>query len=132
MKNEKKSSALRPEGDLAGREDDLIARSDRDAVRAALSDRVHLHVGMLFSQIMEKGVARYTAEHGDSRQDRKHVMDALYGALGKEFGRTREAVRLYIRCHQRFADSEEFSTLRLSDSNLPPRLNGDQQRSKTI
>ncbi|MEX3935757.1 hypothetical protein AB4Y32_28815 [Paraburkholderia phymatum] len=123
MKNEKKSSALRPEGDLAGREDDLIARSDRDAVRAAFADRCHLHVGMLFSQIMEKAVACYTAKHGDSRENRKHVMDAVYGGLEKEFGRTREAVRLYIRCYQRFADQpEEFSKLTLRDMML--RLSG--------
>jgi hypothetical protein len=125
MKNEKKSSALRPEGDLARREDDLITRSNRDAVRAALADNLsgHLRIGMLFSQIMEKAVARYTAEHGDSRESRKHVMDAIYGDLEKKFGRTRETVRLYIRCYQRFADHpEEFSKLTLRDMVL--RLSG--------
>jgi hypothetical protein len=78
---------------------------------------------MLFSQIMEKAVACHTAKHGDSRHNRKHVMDALYRALEKEFGRTREAVHLYIRCYLRFADHpEEFSKLTLRDMVL--RLSG--------
>jgi len=50
-------------------------------------------------------------------------MDATYGVLEKEFGRTRTAIRLNIRCNQRFSDGAAFSklafrdmVLRLSDS----------------
>jgi len=124
MKNEKKSSALRPEDDLSGREDDLIAPADRDAVRAAVADHAHLHVGMLLSQIIEKAVACYTAKHGDSPENRKRVMDAIEGKLEKEFGRTRAALRLYIRCYQRFADSAEFSRLTFRD--MVSRLSGSK------
>ncbi|BCF95142.1 hypothetical protein [Paraburkholderia largidicola] len=120
MKNEKKSSALRPKADLARREDDLIALSDRDAVRAALADGLsgHLRIGMLFSQMMEKAIARYTAEHGDSRQNRQHVANAIYRYIEKEFGRTRAVVLLYIRCYQRFGDGAEFSKLTFRDMVL--------------
>lgn len=125
MKNEKKSSAVRPEADLARHKGALIASSDRDAVRAVFADNLfgHLQIGMLFPQIMEKAIARHAAEHGDSREIRKHAMDATYGVLEKEFGRTRTAIRLYIRCNQRFSDGAAFSklafrdmVLRLSDS----------------
>ena len=121
MKNEKKSSALRPEADLARREDDLIAQSDRDEVRTALADNLsqHLRIGMLFSQMMEKAVARYTAQHGDSRQNRQHVADAIYSFIEKEYGRTRVAVLLYIRCYQRFGESADITKLTLRDMALP-------------
>jgi hypothetical protein len=120
MNNEKKSPALRPDGGIGRREDDLIARSDRDAVRKAITDNLsgHLRIGMLFSGIMEKAIGRYTAEHGDTEQNRQHVKDAIYSFLEKEYGRTRAAVRLYIRCYQHFGDSVGNANLTLRDMAL--------------
>ncbi|BFG80943.1 hypothetical protein PTKU46_89770 [Paraburkholderia terrae] len=128
MENENKSPASQV-ASAADRATDLITGTDREGVgeamsraRRNLSD--HLHIGRLFSNPMEKTIALYTAEHGDTEPNRRYVMDAVYSYIETAFGRSRAAVRLYIRCYQHFGVSVDNETLtfrdmllRLDDSN---------------
>jgi hypothetical protein len=128
MENEKKSSASNTES-LTGSVGNLIAGSDQNAIRKAFTDKeptlpYYLHLGMVFSNFVEKIIALYTAEHGDTVPNRRLVSDAVYSHIEAEYGRKRTSVRLYIRCYQRFKDWPDGATLtfremllRLGDSN---------------
>lgn len=118
MENEKKSSASQ-----ARLANDLMTMSEGKAVSEAmtsarrdLSD--HLHIGMLFSNLMDKAIAHYTAEHGDTEQTRMRAKEAVYSCLEREHGRSRASVRLHIRCYQHFGASTEKGTLTLRDMAL--------------
>ena len=128
MENENKSPASKA-ANAAAFAADLITGSDRHALSEAMSRARrnlsdHLHIGMLFSNLVEKTIALYTAEHGDTEANRRYVKDAVYSYIETAFGRSRDAVRLYIRCYQHFGVSVDNETLtfrdmllRLDDSN---------------
>lgn len=128
MENEKKPSASNI-GSSSGPMGHLVAESEQDAIREVSSVTEpglphYIHLGMLFSNFMEKITALYMAEHGDTVPNRRLVSDAVCGHIEAEFGRKRSSVRLYIRCYQRFKDWPEGATLtfremalRLGDSN---------------
>lgn len=124
MENEKKSPASHHDVSERNRiNDDSRAphpsTGDRAMFDGASEARVnlseHLRIGAHFSHVVETAVARYTAENGNTPLTRQHALDAAYLFLEKEFGRSRAAVRLYIRCYQRFADLAERHTLTFKD-----------------
>jgi hypothetical protein len=125
MKKEKKSSASRSSDGARRSTNELVDRTDRNAISEALTGDQrnvsdHLCIGMLFASAMQSAVTRYTAEHGDTQQNRSHVMDALHALFAREFERTRAAVRLYIRCYQHFDDGTNKSALTLREMALRP------------
>jgi hypothetical protein len=76
----------------------------------------YLRIGECFSKCIEKTIAAYTAENGDTPQNRQHAQDVAYLYLNKKFGRSRASARLYIRCYQRFTESPDLvHTLPLKD-----------------
>lgn len=79
----------------------------------------HLRIGQSFSALMEKELADYTREHGDTEENRRYATDVAYSRIEKEFGRSRTLARLYIRCYRTFSTHpEDFSKLTLRDIML--------------
>jgi hypothetical protein len=111
MDNESKVPPLQPEV--------VITLSERAAVAEALARARHLadhlEVGRLLSQLREKVLDRYTAEAGDTVQNQRDAISGVYSYIEKEFGRSRAAVRFYIRCYQRFTESPDSLTLPLRE-----------------
>jgi hypothetical protein len=92
--------------------DGPIAGNEPEA-RAHLSE--HLRIGESLAKIMEKTIAAYTSENGDTPENRKLAADAAYLSLAKEFGRSPATVKLYIRCYRRFSDLGTTHTLTLKE-----------------
>ncbi|MGF6915889.1 hypothetical protein [Paraburkholderia sp. 40] len=90
-------------------------RKGRNASEAPGPMSEYLLIGQYLSNIVEKAVAAYTRENGDTPQNRHRALDATYLSLEKESGRSRAVVRLYIRCYQRFDALAENQTLSLKE-----------------
>ncbi|WP_128597364.1 hypothetical protein [Paraburkholderia kirstenboschensis] len=75
----------------------------------------HLRIGESLAKIMEKAIAVYTRENGDTPENRKLAADAAYLSLAKEIGRSPATLRLYIRCYRRFSDLGTTHTLTLKE-----------------
>jgi hypothetical protein len=79
----------------------------------------HLRIGQSFSALMEKELADYTREHGDTEKNRRYATDVAYSRIEKEFGRSRSLARLYIRCYRTFSTRpDDFGKLTLREMML--------------
>jgi hypothetical protein len=112
MQNEKKSAR-------ENTEDRQLAQRVRDEPDFPPTPLEHLQIGMSFAAPMEKELADYTREHGDTAENRQYASDVVYSRIEKEFGHSRALARLYIRCYRTFASyAGDLSKLTLREMML--------------
>ncbi|WP_175949467.1 hypothetical protein [Burkholderia vietnamiensis] len=63
----------------------------------------HMRIGGNFVHILTSVVGHYVTMLGDTRAVRDRAKSLVYGYLTKTFHKSKESVRLYIRCYEKFS-----------------------------